>query len=79
MNSNPENSQSAALIEGWHELQIARGVKGFTVADMLRELRDDSTGKEYQTLRDCARRIVLSNQAGRTPVFGFSRHEDPGH
>ena len=68
--ANPEVGAGGALVEAWHNLQTVQGVKGFTVADVLRELRSDKAGTTHPALRDALAELWPKMKPGDLPSSG---------
>jgi hypothetical protein len=68
--SNPDSAHSAAFVDAWHGLQDFKAVKGFTVAEALRELRSDKDGLSHPALRDSLADLWSRTKPGELPSSG---------
>jgi hypothetical protein len=69
VNANPELGHAAGLVEAWYEMQTTKNVKGFTVAEVLRELKSDSADI-YRSLRDALGELCSRTKPGELPSSG---------
>jgi hypothetical protein len=68
--SNPERSQAGALVDAWFDLQTEMSKKGFTTAQVLRELQADSEKKTFPALRDALADLWSRTKPGELPSSG---------
>jgi hypothetical protein len=70
--SDPNRLHFAAFVDGWHEVQTAKGVNGMTSADLVRWLKEDGERAlpQFQTIRDAISDLWPKLKPGELPSSG---------